>query len=269
MNAYDSIAAATGVDRDTVKRVLLAADFALPEQHLVRTMAEQVQRFQVDIINLPIPRVPTILEPKRASDGISHMNEEIAEIQESLDTGDLHGTVDGLFDLIYVALGRLIEMGVVPGAGFDEVHEANMRRVRGVKPNRPDYAKGFDAIKPPGWKEPDFDMLLSTSRDDLQIYWNMSPAFREISALRIAKGSDYNNVPGGRDSYFPFGHSSYAHIIYTKALRMLSLVRAFDVNQAAPKPNFESLRDTMLDMINYAAFYIEWMDSGRTMKDVG
>ena len=259
MNAYDSIAAATGVDRDTVKKVLLAANFdnTLPEQRLVRTMVEQVMRFQVDIINLPIPLVPTILEPKRASDGISHMNEEIAEIQESLDTGDLHGTVDGLFDLIYVALGRLIEMGVVPGAGFDEVHEANMRRVRGVKPNRPDYAKGFDAIKPPGWKEPDFDMLLSTSKEDLQIYWGMSYVLREVGRLRVMKGNDYNSGVALTD-YFPFGHASYAHIVYQKALRGVSLVKLM---LQGGKPNFEGIRDTMLDIINYASFYVEWMDA--------
>ena len=260
MNHYDSVAAATGVDRETVKKVLLAANYTPPvplEQQVVRTMAEQVMRFQMDIINLPIPVEPTILSPKRSLDGLSHMREETDEIETSLRDGDMHGTVDGFFDLIYVALGRLIEMGVIPGAGFDEVHDANMKRVRGIKPNRPDYAAGFDAVKPEGWQEPNFDNLLRTTKRDLDIYWGMSPVLREVGELRVMKGNDYNSGVALTD-YFPFGHYSYAHIVYQKALRGVSLVKLMNMGG---KPNFEGLRDTMLDIINYASFYVEWMDA--------
>lgn len=92
----------------------------------------------------------------------------------------------------------------------------------------------------------------------------MSPVWLRLQRLRTEKGQDYNNVPGGRDAYFPFGHASYAHMVNTKTLRMLSLIGAM---QAGKKPNFEGLLDTVEDLVNYATYYAEAMRDGRLNKD--
>lgn len=84
-------------------------------------------------------------------------------------------------------------------------------------------------------------------------------ALAEAALLCIKKSEDYNNGfvdPHNidRSHYFPFGTVSYAHMIHTKALRFVSLTR----NELNGKdPNFEGLRDTALDIINYAGFFVD------------
>jgi len=82
-------------------------------------------------------------------------------------------------------------------------------------------------------------------------------ALAEAALLCIKKSQDYNQ--GGmtmdphkidRSGYFPFGAVSYAQMLHTKSQRFNSLVKK---DGAA---NFEGLRDTALDIINYAGFYI-------------
>jgi len=82
-------------------------------------------------------------------------------------------------------------------------------------------------------------------------------ALAEAALLCIRKSDDYNKPTENphavdRSIYFPFGAVSYAQMIHTKAQRFNSLaikeLRGADVN-------YEGLRDTALDLINYAGFY--------------
>lgn len=78
--------------------------------------------------------------------------------------------------------------------------------------------------------------------------------------LCVKKSEDYNHGKGedphfvDRSNYFPFGLASYAHMIHTKSQRFVTLVQK---QQSGKEVNFEGLRDTALDIINYAGFYIE------------
>lgn len=80
--------------------------------------------------------------------------------------------------------------------------------------------------------------------------------------LVLRKSSDYNQAGGAgkdpatadRDGYFPFGATSYAQMVHVKAQRLNSLVLK------SGEPNFEGIRDTLLDIINYASFWIERID---------
>lgn len=82
-------------------------------------------------------------------------------------------------------------------------------------------------------------------------------ALAEAALLCAKKSADYNQGMGhldihkvDRSSYFPFGAVSYAQMLHTKSQRFNSLViKKGDAN-------FEGLRDTALDIINYAGFYI-------------
>ena len=84
-------------------------------------------------------------------------------------------------------------------------------------------------------------------------------ALAEAALLCIRKSADYNNgAPDAGDphkvdrtSYFPFGAISYAQMLHTKTQRLNSLAIKI-INGGTP--NFESIRDTALDIINYAGF---------------
>jgi len=85
-------------------------------------------------------------------------------------------------------------------------------------------------------------------------------AVAEAVLLCVKKSADYNQGMGhldvhnvDRTSYFPFGEVSYAQMLHTKAQRFNSLVQKHLSGEA---PNFEGLRDTALDIINYAGFYV-------------
>ena len=85
-------------------------------------------------------------------------------------------------------------------------------------------------------------------------------AVAEAVLLCAKKSADYNQGMGHEDihtvdrsSYFPFGAVSYAQMLHTKSQRFNSLV-AKQLN--GEQPNFEGLRDTALDIINYAGFFI-------------
>lgn len=63
---------------------------------------------------------------------------------------DLAAQADALADLVYVALGTAIQLGLPWTKIWDDVHAANMRKERGVT------ARGHavDVRKPPGWVGP-------------------------------------------------------------------------------------------------------------------
>lgn len=97
------------------------------------------------------------------------------------------------------------------------------------------------------------------SIDELKLFAKMSPVFKEVTEIAIKKSQDYNNgngQPTSRAAYFPFGLLSYAQMLHTKSQRLNSLA------QQDKAPNNESIRDTLLDMINYATFAVEAIDKG-------
>ena len=80
-------------------------------------------------------------------------------------------------------------------------------------------------------------------------------AVADAVLLAIKKSNDYNPAQTDihnidRSIYFPFGIVSYAQMLHTKTQRFNSLALKTD------PVNFESLKDTALDLINYAGFYI-------------
>lgn len=84
-------------------------------------------------------------------------------------------------------------------------------------------------------------------------------ALAEAALLCIRKSQDYNQGMGqddphtvDRSAYFPFGAVSYAQMLHTKSQRFNSLTKKIMDGGDA---NFEGLRDTALDIINYAGFF--------------
>lgn len=82
---------------------------------------------------------------------------------------------------------------------------------------------------------------------------------KEAAELKVAKSKDYQGGKWTEKDYFPFGDTSYIHMMWTKMLRIRS------VAEDRKEVNFESLEDSLLDMINYSAMYIAYLrdkDSG-------
>jgi phosphoribosyl-ATP pyrophosphohydrolase len=226
--------------------------------NLVAHMFSQVADFHDKVTALPIPIRPSVLDSDDLEWSVNAMKEELEEFEQATLEDNIDGAADAMIDLIYFALGRLVQMGVPAKEVFEAVHEANMQKQQGELSKRPG-SKGHDAVKPEGWQAPDHTWLLEfnplnyTTMAEMADFWqNLSPALKRVAKLRETKGHDYNNVLGGRDAYFPFGHMSYAHMVITKSLRIQSLVNCMLAGQS---PNHESLLDSVLDLINYSDFY--------------
>lgn len=71
----------------------------------------------------------------------------------------------------------------------------------------------------------------------------------------VRKSQDYNsNVQVSE--YFPFGELSYIHMLNLKVTRLRNLAQNDTQDQ---KVNFESMYDTALDLINYAVYYLKYL----------
>lgn len=116
---------------------------------------ESTFTFNRQVCGLKTPEQPTRLNADRKSWTCAALNEEIGEFHRADNIVD---EVDALIDLIYFAAGRMQEMGVDGARAFAEVHRANMRKVKGELSKRPG-SLGHDAIKPEGWKGPDYSWL--------------------------------------------------------------------------------------------------------------
>ena len=236
-------------------------------------MLVKVAEFNREVVALPIPETPQVLGEQRRTWANAALQEELKEFNDAVDAGDVLEAADALIDLVYFALGRLVEMGVPATAVMDEVQRANMDKERGELSKRPG-SMGHDAVKPSGWQAPDHAWLLGFTLADLRELRQLraeaaerealSPVWLRLQALREAKGKDYNDVPGGRDAYFPFGHFSYAHMVNTKNLRLQSLLAAMSKGRPV---NFEGILDTVEDLVNYATYYAEAMRDGRLQQD--
>lgn len=76
---------------------------------------------------------------------------------------------------------------------------------------------------------------------------NLLEAFFKALRMRWVKKQDYNAGGVSFIDYFPFGRTSAAHMLYTKALRLVSLV------SKKKEPMNEPVEDTYIDLMVYAA----------------
>ncbi len=83
----------------------------------------------------------------------------------------------------------------------------------------------------------------------------------EAQAIQDAKSQDYGDIDEARSDYFPFGHYSYLHMLHTKMRRLTALA------ENPNKPNFESAYDSVVDLINYAAFYGAFIKEGMVQEE--
>jgi hypothetical protein len=82
---------------------------------------------------------------------------------------------------------------------------------------------------------------------------------QECIETMIAKSNDYQNSSSSirQADYYPNGLLTIMDIVNTKVLRTRSVIQAMQ-HDPTYKPNFESLEDSLKDMINYAAFGVSY-----------
>ena len=85
---------------------------------------------------------------------LKFLDEELQETAKAAAQGDPEEVVDGLIDLCVVAIGTLDAFGVDANKAWDAVLKANMNKIIGVKPERPNPLGLPDLTKPDDWIPP-------------------------------------------------------------------------------------------------------------------
>jgi predicted HAD superfamily Cof-like phosphohydrolase len=110
---------------------------------------EMVKEFQRKFGHPTAPTAPALLGKARAEKREAWMLEEVREFMEAETIAD---QADAMIDLIYFALGTLVEMGVPPEGIFSIVHKANMDKL--WEDGLPRWRADGKTMKPPGWQDP-------------------------------------------------------------------------------------------------------------------
>lgn len=82
---------------------------------------------------------------------------------------------------------------------------------------------------------------------------------QQAAEIQIKKSNDYQN-PNSRikqADYYPRGFATILDTMHAKLLRMQSVLEAME-NDPNYEPNFESLDDSCIDLINYASFAVAY-----------
>lgn len=94
---------------------------------------------------------------------LQFLHEELVEFVQAHVRLDIADTVDSLVDLIYVAYGTLLLMGLTAdeiNECWDEVQRANMTKIRAANAGESKRGHVLDVIKPEGWTPPNILTIL-------------------------------------------------------------------------------------------------------------
>lgn len=117
--------------------------------------------------------VEHLSKPGLLNDSLLHyrakfLQEELDEFVDANDSGNLVGAVDGLLDMVYVALGTLDLMGLsteqIKGC-WQAIQEANMTKRRAESVSESKRGHTLDVVKPEGWEGPEEKMAVLLGLD--------------------------------------------------------------------------------------------------------
>ncbi|HEY3243784.1 MAG TPA: HAD family hydrolase [Phycisphaerae bacterium] len=114
----------------------------------MRAEQEMVREFHT-VFRHPVADRPAELSPERVENRAVWLAEEVEEFRRAQ---TLDEQADAIVDLIYFALGTLVEMGVDGAPLFHIVHQANMRKL--WADGGPKFGNDGKVQKPPGWVDP-------------------------------------------------------------------------------------------------------------------
>lgn len=117
----------------------------------------QVVQFNLQVLGIQ-DRKLGLMSPNEFSLSLKQLREEVKEMEEAYDRGDLVGVVDGMVDLNFFLLGVVYKHGISEKLYeklFSAVSQANMEKKKGVKSGREGFGDAADAIKPEDWVPPE------------------------------------------------------------------------------------------------------------------
>ena len=117
----------------------------------MKKLLKDVETFQRDITGIEPASAPTLVSEEYVLARANFLSEEVHEFVDAAMQGDMVGAADALVDMVYVAVGTALSMGIPLDKVWDVVHAANMKKVKGMT------KRGIanDAVKPEGWVGPE------------------------------------------------------------------------------------------------------------------
>jgi len=122
-------------------------------------IARQVGEFHRSY-ELPLRTSPTVQVGGDQVDlRLALVEEEVSELREAAEAGDLVGIADALADIVYVAFGTAHVYGIDLDAVLDEVHRSNMTKLG--SDGRPVRREDGKVLKGPHYSPPDVQAVLN------------------------------------------------------------------------------------------------------------
>lgn len=131
-----------------------------------KTTLEQVQEFH-ETYGLPVLNSPNISDEKTNALRVNLLAEELDELKEALQQGDMVETLDALIDLQYVLDGAFLSFGLhgLKEQAFNEVHRSNMSKLgEDGKPIRRE--SDGKVLKGPNYFKPDIAQFLDDNKEE-------------------------------------------------------------------------------------------------------
>lgn len=142
-----------GFDKETAQRIANLMNGVSMDNADVKAFQEK--------FDVPMSPVPAFIDNHANTFRIDFMHEELQEYQEACDHQDLAKAADALVDLVYVAHGTALMMGLPWDNLWAEVQRANMSKVRAKSDGSDSKRKSsLDVVKPPGWQAPNHHQYL-------------------------------------------------------------------------------------------------------------
>ena len=117
-------------------------------------MVQDVRDFQAKF-GIPKHSVPVFDKPV-LDFRVRFLKEELDETIAAAEAGDLVEVADGLTDILYVAIGAMVSLGLPIEALWKEVHSTNMKK-EVAPPGSPCWKH---CVKPEGWEKPRIEWQL-------------------------------------------------------------------------------------------------------------
>ena len=102
---------------------------------------------------------PTHLTVRKLLERVECMQEELDEFTDAVYAQNMEEQADALVDLVYFTLGTAVMLGIPFQILWDDVHRANMQKVRGIGKR----GHLVDCIKPDGWIGPQTKTILKSA----------------------------------------------------------------------------------------------------------
>lgn len=151
-----------------------------------------------------------MLDAIRAEKRKDFLVEEVDEYTDALEEDDFIEQVDGLVDIIYIAIGTLLEMGIPIRSVFEEIHDSNMRK---LDANGKPIIEGGKIRKPEGWVGPNVAGAIHAS-DFSEWALSQQALIDELNDLSEERGKEYDKgyddgYDSGRDAGYASAEADY------------------------------------------------------------